>query len=100
MGGPTKLQQQIPVDVEFQRVVVAFHEEFRCSEPDCSVPHYNNTPMKTRRTEEPMSTNKKPKVDPVSIVESSTLTDELKCECAVANFKGGAVKLQIRSTQN
>ena len=81
-------------------MVAALHEEFGFSEPDCSVPHDNNTPRKKRHAEEPMSTNKKPKVGPVPIDESPTLTDELKRECAMANFKGGAVQLQIRSTQN
>ena len=106
------MQPHIPVDMikayrahpkfgqVLQTTAAAFHEEFGFSGPYCSVLHDNNTQMKKRHTEEPMRTHRKPKVDPVSIVESSTLTDELKCECAVANFKGGAVKLQIWSTLN
>ena len=111
MGGPNNVQPQVPQDIikayhahpkfgaEFNCMVTDFHEEFGEPQVDSSVPP-DTTPVKKRNNVEPMSSNKKPKVDTALSVESSTLADELKHECTVVNFKGGGVKLQVRWTQN
>ena len=72
-----------------------FNDEFGIPEPDCKVDDDEKlrTPSKKRGVPNDSATpttNKKVKANPLTLTELKDLTDALKCECALPNFKGGA----------
>ena len=114
MGGPKKLQPQIPPDLikaysthgkfgrDFMNVMKNFNEEWGIPEPTANVEPDTVTPRK--KAEKRLGSDhgspgpdKKQKLDPSCTIDSALLDDELRHECALSAFKGGNATLQIRS---
>ena len=86
---------------EFKKIIDDVNTEFGEPLPDGYVEPDQVTPQKRRRppSEGGMSTEKPAKNQKLTAFLTRELADEMKCECAIMNFKGGETKLQEQARQ-